>query len=53
LLANGQPDRFRIKIWEESAGLVIYDNQAGSGDNADLTDVTIVGGGSIVIQKAK
>ncbi len=53
LLGNGKPDRFRIKIWENSSGAVIYDNQ-NSADNADLTTPgTLLGGGSIVIHKTK
>ncbi len=53
LLGNGRPDRFRMKIWEEDTGIVVYDNQAGAGDTTELSDATIVGGGSIVIHKGK
>jgi len=43
-------DLFRIKIWDiEDGDAVIYDNQMGSGDNADPS--TAIGGGSIVIHK--
>ena len=44
---------FRIKIWEETNGIedIIYDNQPGDLDDADAT--TEIGGGSIVIHKAK
>ena len=53
LLGTGQPDRFRIKIWENDSGIVVYDNQS-SGDNADLTtEGTRVAGGNIVIHKEK
>ncbi len=41
------PDRFRIKIWDKSTGVIIYDNQLGSSDNADA--ITAISGGSIVI----
>ena len=44
-----QPDRFRIKIWDKVTGLVVYDNQMGSADNADPS--TALSGGSIVIHK--
>jgi PKD repeat protein len=45
-------DLFRIKIWDKDAGdAVIYDNQLGAADDADPT--TALGGGSIVIHKAK
>jgi hypothetical protein len=47
---GGGVDRFRIKIWErEAEDAIVYDNQAGKGDNDDLEDGTIIGGGSIVI----
>jgi hypothetical protein len=45
-------DLFRIKIWDKDAGdLVVYDNEMGGADDADPT--TQIGGGSIVIHKAK
>jgi hypothetical protein len=54
LLGGTAVDRFRIKIWDEGSGAVIYDNQAGAGDTAGLTtDGTSLGGGSIVIHKVK
>jgi hypothetical protein len=43
------PDRFRIKITK--AGDVVYDNRPGSSEDPDLSDTTILGGGSIVIHK--
>jgi len=53
LLGTGQPDRLRIKIWENDSSIVVYDNQS-TGDNADLTtEGTRVAGGSIVIHKEK
>jgi len=52
LLGKARVDRFRIQIWEESSGSVVYDNQPGAEDMADLaTDGTLLGGGSIVIHK--
>ena len=45
-------DTFRIKIWDKDNGdTVVYDNQPGDDDYTDLT--TAIGGGSIVIHKAK
>lgn len=41
--SDGSPDTFRIKIWHETSGDVIYDNDAG----------TPLGGGSIVIHDGK
>jgi PKD repeat protein len=46
---GGGTDKFRIKIWDKATGDVIYDNQIGDGDDANLT--TLLGGGSIVIHK--
>jgi hypothetical protein len=48
-VSGGGHDRFRIKIWDEETGVVIYDNQTGTDDNAGLNDSTIIRGGSIVI----
>ncbi len=41
------PDKFRIKIWGTSTGVVLYDSQAGATDDADAT--INLSGGSIVI----
>jgi PKD repeat protein len=41
------PDTFRIKIWDQDTGIVVYDSDMGRGDGAPAT--TILGGGSIVI----
>lgn len=46
---DGTPDTFRIKIWEKSSEIVIYDNMLDSADTEDPT--TTLGGGSIVIHK--
>jgi hypothetical protein len=51
VVGGGGSDRFRIKIWEQGSGEIIYDNQPGSDDNAALNDTTILSGGSIVIHK--
>ncbi len=42
-------DLFRIKIWIKGTDTVIYDNQSGENDDADLT--TEIAGGQIVIHK--
>jgi hypothetical protein len=45
-------DLFRIKIWDKNSGdAIVYDNQMEAADDADPT--TAIGGGSIVIHKAK
>jgi ELWxxDGT repeat protein len=49
---GGGADRFRIKIWDEGSGVMIYDNQNGTDDTAGLVgNGTLLQGGSIVIQK--
>lgn len=49
LLGAGQPDRFRIKIWDSATGNIVYDNQTGAPDGADPT--TAIAAGSIRIHK--
>lgn len=47
---GGGLDKFRIKIWDLSSSVVVYDNQIG--DTADTADpTTAISGGSIVIHK--
>jgi uncharacterized repeat protein (TIGR01451 family) len=43
-------DKFRIKIWEKTTGIIVYDNQMGASDAAD--PITPIGpGGDISIKK--
>lgn len=44
-------DLFRIRIWDKATDEVVYDNQMGDSDDADAA--TAIGGGSIVVHKAK
>jgi pimeloyl-ACP methyl ester carboxylesterase len=46
---GGGQDKFRIKIWDKTTNVVIYDNQNGSSDNDNPT--TVIGGGSIIIHR--
>jgi len=46
---DGNPDRFRIKIWNKSTSAIIYDNMLGVSDDENL--LTSIGGGSIVLHK--
>ena len=46
-VTGGDPDTFRMKIWDKNTGVVIYDSEMGSGDGAPAS--TVLGGGSIVI----
>jgi hypothetical protein len=46
---GGGADKFRIKIWSNATGAVVYDSQIGADDTAEPS--TVLGGGSIVIHK--
>ena len=49
---GGGEDKFRIKIRDKDNGdAIVYDNQMDDAEDAELT--TILGGGNIVIHKAK
>lgn len=48
---GGGADRFRIKIWDMASDALVYDNQFGTGDDAELGGPTGIQGGSIVIHK--
>ncbi|MCY1718914.1 PKD domain-containing protein [Prolixibacteraceae bacterium Z1-6] len=46
-------DLFRIKIWDKNnENAVVYDNQCGADDYANLDQTTAIAGGSIVIHSA-
>jgi hypothetical protein len=47
---GGGYDKFRIKIWNKSDGVIVYDNNLGKDENDEPS--TTLGGGSIVIHKA-
>ena len=40
-------DKVRVKIWNKATGIVIYDNQPGSPDNADATQAVATGPGTV------
>ena len=44
---GGGIDKFRIKVWRISDGVIVYDNQMGQLD--DSSAASALGGGSIVI----
>ena len=46
---SGDPDRYRIEIWETETGQLVYDNGLGEPDTYETA--TPLGGGSIVIHK--
>jgi hypothetical protein len=47
--SRSRPQNFRIKI-SNSTG-VVYDNRAGSSEDPDISDLTALGGSSIVTHK--
>jgi hypothetical protein len=46
-------DRLRFKVWEQSSGALVCDNQPDSADNTELGDTTIIEGGNIVIHHVR
>jgi hypothetical protein len=50
---GGGADRFRIKITRISDGVVVYDSRMGTSEDMDEANPLALGGGSIVIHKAK
>ena len=49
LAGGGGVDKFRIKIWEKTTGLIVYDNQMGASDAAN--PITALAGGDVAIKK--
>ncbi|HEV8337411.1 MAG TPA: multicopper oxidase domain-containing protein [Candidatus Polarisedimenticolia bacterium] len=51
---GGGIDKFRIKIWDKSAGdAVVYDNVLGASEDIDVANPQAIAQGSIVIHKPK
>ena len=48
---GGGVDKFRIKIWNTTTGVIVFDNQAGGSDDLSLSPTQPISGGSIVIHK--
>ena len=46
---GGGTDRFRVKIWHISSGLVVYDNVGGASDTLSGANPQTIQGGSIII----
>jgi hypothetical protein len=51
LVGGDGNDRLRMKLWDEPSGVVIYDNQTNTDDNAELGDATVIQKGQIFIHK--
>jgi hypothetical protein len=48
---TGDSDRLRLKVWDRVTGAVVYDNQAGAGDDAAAS--TAIAGGAITVSPPK
>jgi hypothetical protein len=47
-------DKFRIKVWDKSAGdTVVYDNALGSSEDIDVANPQVISSGNILIHKGK
>jgi hypothetical protein len=46
---TGGVDQLRVRIWNIATGALVYDNQAGAGDDAALT--MAISGGQIAVSK--
>ena len=54
LSGGGGVDKFRIKVWDKSAGdAVVYDNVVGASEDIDVANPQAIASGSIVIHKPK
>jgi FtsP/CotA-like multicopper oxidase with cupredoxin domain len=54
LSGGGGIDKFRIKIWDKSAGdAVVYDNVLGASEDIDVANPQAIAQGNIVIHKPK
>lgn len=47
--ASRTSDKFRIKVWNQASGAIVFDNRLGASDDLDAADPQVIGGGSIVI----
>jgi PKD repeat protein len=52
-VADGSPDKFRIRVWNTSTNVTAYDNAAGASDDLDAANPQAIGGGNITVHKAK
>jgi alpha-tubulin suppressor-like RCC1 family protein len=51
--AGGGPDRIRVRLWDQSNGQLVYDNQSCGSTSDDADACTAIGGGAIVVHTAK
>lgn len=51
---GGGVDKFRIKVWNKSAGdMIVYDNVLGASEDIDISNPQAIASGSIVVHKKK
>ncbi len=48
-IARGNVDKFRIRIWDNSTGNVVFDNVPVASNDIDSANPQAIGGGSIVV----
>ncbi|MEO8217047.1 MAG: DNA/RNA non-specific endonuclease [Acidobacteriota bacterium] len=48
-IAGSGPDRLRIRIWDKTSGVTVYDNVVGSPDDIDTANPQTIGGGNITV----
>lgn len=46
---DGDPDAFRIRIWDTTTGATVFDNVSGASDDIDSANPQPIGGGNITI----
>jgi hypothetical protein len=49
---SGGVDRFRLKVWEQATGALVYDNVVGASDDIDSASPQAIASGSIILHKA-
>jgi hypothetical protein len=49
---GGGVDRFRLKVWEQATGALVYDNVLGAPDDIDSASPQAIASGSIILHKA-
>jgi hypothetical protein len=50
---GGDVDKFRIKIWDNATGAIVYDNAQAGSEDINNTRPQAIGGGSIMIHKGE
>jgi endonuclease G, mitochondrial len=48
-VADGSPDKFRIRVWNAATNATVYDNVTGASDDLDAANPQAIGGGNITV----